>query len=915
MTIKRNIVMSSYKQSFIDKNLIMDFKQYAETIGGMNNNSDKENYFNFTLNYFNHIDLKIKDRSFDIRKLFLINFLKHTLNSSDLRNDVECIKNNLVIITVVFKYVYFILNKLNYIKSKTSNLSKIKMKTDKKSYSYDNTISKSNSYIRNSKSTFLIEYIDYYNLPNKEFSLMKRHSNDYIDYNDLLINNKQYIQYCFISEKIDYYYYLKDFNYIQEEVFFFLHAFTISELLIKKHYYTKVNLKQLSQDSYQKDLLFNKICMDEAFFKLSNEYRNNGKSVNTGKTTIDLSSLLLDSVYDDIEKNISLDKLGISSCYFKYINNLYNWVFNEEHINKKVLLNINKVYWKLIEKRYNKIKDRKNAMMISGMDDDKIKKTNRKTNNNCSHDLSQFTFNFKKYLIEIVTKKHSNSNISNADSNVLNENNDRASNDLADNLGINNSIIENAENLGNIGNTGNNNINNNINNDTIPEFLEGDISDVISNIEYNENNANYGLLDTRRPINSNRNNNISINNNPFYSNIFDNSNFNLSSHRFSRYRNNPRINNVLNESIRSRRVFMSNNNINPPQGNRASNNSIDTLRNIMMRENRDQPQRLPSIDNISSVDVSSVTVTDNYLNRLEFYARRNINESNLNNMRSKNNRQNNNYKNDSSSSSSVVLNIDNNLSNINNNIKEKVNKEKEDSNSICEIMAEISAIENEGEKETHNSNIAQKSNINVCSNHLPISKSKSKNSIEKSKKRKKKQLYKPKYSFNEIHSNLSSANNIFKFSTTNKLVRLIQEYEEETSLPHKYPQGRGGHAIAIDEKRNKIYIHGGRNKNEDLNDFWVYDIILDTWKMISKDTRIEVGPEPKSLHKMVYVKELNKLYLFGGYEKDEIRSYYYTYDFVSRLWEKINYIDISIKFDNNNEDDGALDSRKIIFLI
>lgn len=50
------------------------------------------------------------------------------------------------------------------------------------------------------------------------------------------------------------------------------------------------------------------------------------------------------------------------------------------------------------------------------------------------------------------------------------------------------------------------------------------------------------------------------------------------------------------------------------------------------------------------------------------------------------------------------------------------------------------------------------------------------------------------------------------------------------------PCGRGGHQMCIDVKKKVIYVLGGYDGGEDLGDFWCYDIVGNSWHLLSPDT-------------------------------------------------------------------------------
>lgn len=78
------------------------------------------------------------------------------------------------------------------------------------------------------------------------------------------------------------------------------------------------------------------------------------------------------------------------------------------------------------------------------------------------------------------------------------------------------------------------------------------------------------------------------------------------------------------------------------------------------------------------------------------------------------------------------------------------------------------------------------------------------------------------------------------------------------------PLRRGGHAMCMDEQRGLIYLFGGWDGHKSLDDFWVYDIARDLWRMLSLHTAQEKnGPSPRACHKMVFDNKTGSIYLLG----------------------------------------------------
>jgi len=76
------------------------------------------------------------------------------------------------------------------------------------------------------------------------------------------------------------------------------------------------------------------------------------------------------------------------------------------------------------------------------------------------------------------------------------------------------------------------------------------------------------------------------------------------------------------------------------------------------------------------------------------------------------------------------------------------------------------------------------------------------------------------------------------------------------------PSKRGGHAM-LDVENQRIYLLGGFDGRKSLNDFWVYDIRSDRWRVISHDVSKENGPGPRACHKMAFDPKSGYIYLLG----------------------------------------------------
>src|ERR1700761_7715188 len=78
------------------------------------------------------------------------------------------------------------------------------------------------------------------------------------------------------------------------------------------------------------------------------------------------------------------------------------------------------------------------------------------------------------------------------------------------------------------------------------------------------------------------------------------------------------------------------------------------------------------------------------------------------------------------------------------------------------------------------------------------------------------------------------------------------------------PSPRGGHAMCIDHAGGTIYLFGGWNGTNSLDDFWAYDIKQDKWRVLCYSTTSERNaPGARSCHKMVFDAKTGNIYVLG----------------------------------------------------
>lgn len=104
-----------------------------------------------------------------------------------------------------------------------------------------------------------------------------------------------------------------------------------------------------------------------------------------------------------------------------------------------------------------------------------------------------------------------------------------------------------------------------------------------------------------------------------------------------------------------------------------------------------------------------------------------------------------------------------------------------------------------------------------------------------------------------------------------------------------------------------IYLFGGWDGVQDLNDLWSYSVTNNTWTLLSKDTEEEGGPSPRSCHKMCLDQDHRQLFCLGRYldsqhrQAGNLKSDLFMFDIEQRKWHLIC------------EDTSAVGGPKLIF--
>lgn len=70
--------------------------------------------------------------------------------------------------------------------------------------------------------------------------------------------------------------------------------------------------------------------------------------------------------------------------------------------------------------------------------------------------------------------------------------------------------------------------------------------------------------------------------------------------------------------------------------------------------------------------------------------------------------------------------------------------------------------------------------------------------------------------------------------------------------------------MCVDEQNGLVYLFGGWDGQRSLDDFWVYELASDSWRLLSlAASREKNGPGPRACHKMVFDSKTGSIYLLG----------------------------------------------------
>ncbi|XP_072942576.1 muskelin [Epargyreus clarus] len=79
------------------------------------------------------------------------------------------------------------------------------------------------------------------------------------------------------------------------------------------------------------------------------------------------------------------------------------------------------------------------------------------------------------------------------------------------------------------------------------------------------------------------------------------------------------------------------------------------------------------------------------------------------------------------------------------------------------------------------------------------------------------------------------------------------------------PGPRGGHQLVVDPNTGTLYMFGGWNGSEDLDDLWSYSTTEEKWTLLCRHSHEVNGPSPRSCHKMVFDPVHERLFTLGRY--------------------------------------------------
>jgi hypothetical protein len=101
-----------------------------------------------------------------------------------------------------------------------------------------------------------------------------------------------------------------------------------------------------------------------------------------------------------------------------------------------------------------------------------------------------------------------------------------------------------------------------------------------------------------------------------------------------------------------------------------------------------------------------------------------------------------------------------------------------------------------------------------------------------------------------------------------------------SSSSSSFPSPRHSHTSVLHNNMN-LYIHGGMQDLQELQDFWKFDLKTRLWTQI----KTKYGPGP--LHGHVGLLALESLLLMAGERDGKAVDEFWRFDFLNELWERI----------------------------
>lgn len=129
-------------------------------------------------------------------------------------------------------------------------------------------------------------------------------------------------------------------------------------------------------------------------------------------------------------------------------------------------------------------------------------------------------------------------------------------------------------------------------------------------------------------------------------------------------------------------------------------------------------------------------------------------------------------------------------------------------------------------------------------------------------------------------------NDMFTFSFKSRKWKLIQCQGKEAPIP------RCSHTAVVCESDKSMYIFGGYGgpTKSYLGDLWKYTFETKSWQEISPDKE---GPSPRS--RMRITEWCNRLYLLGGWDRQQHFKDFFEFDLDSLEWKKL---DVSFPYES-----------------